>query len=257
MNRTQDALVRTFALVAALSAAAGASAAETHWDYAHGTEGWGLADPAYATCSNGMTQSPIDVIGSLAARTSLPALNFNYGTSVTLTMTHNGHTVVATPTTATNTLTIAGKIYTLAQFHMHAPSENYLNGEQYPLEYHFVHRAADGSRAVVGVFFDDAAAANPQLAQLIEGMPEVEDPDAVSGFNLRAMMPTGRSYRFAGSLTTPPCDEGIAWHVMATVRTGSAGQIATFQQMFSGSEFPGGNRRPVQSRNARRITTEY
>lgn len=231
-------------------------AAEIHWGYEHGTEGWGLLDPAYAKCSTGLVQSPIDVITGLATRTALPVLSFNYGTSVNLNMTHNGHTAVATPSTANNTLTIGTKVYTLSQFHMHTPSENFLNGEMYPLEYHFVHKAADGSLAVVGVFFDDAASSNTQIGQLISGMPEIDDPESISGFNLRAMMPSGRSYRFPGSLTTPPCGENVAWHVMGTVKTASVNQIATFQHLFSDAEFPGGNRRPVQSRNGRRVTTE-
>lgn len=238
------------------SAIAPLGAAEVHWGYEHGTEGWGLLDPAFATCSTGLQQSPIDVVTGLATKGTLPALTFRYGTEVDFTMSHNGHTIVATPTTATNTLTIGSKIYTFKQFHMHTPSENFLNGEMYPLEYHFVHQAADGSLAVVGVFFDDGPTANAQLGQLIARMPTEAAPKVLEDFNLRSFVPTGRTYRFQGSLTTPDCREGVAWHVMATIKTATPSQLASFQSLFSGAEFPGGNRRPVQSRNGRVLQTE-
>ena len=234
-----------------------ATAAETaHWGYAHGTEGWGSLAPAYAQCTNGLQQSPIDVIPGIAFAGNLPPLTFTYGTAVDFAMTHNGHTIVATPTTTGNTLKIGSKVYTLIQFHMHTPSENFANGEMYPLEYHFVHKASDGALAVVGVFYDDAPTANAQIGQLIAKMPSQVAAQSLTGFNLRSFVPTGRSYRFSGSLTTPPCDEGVAWHVMGTVRTASASQIAAFQRLFSGQEFPAGNRRPVQSRNGRPLFTE-
>ncbi len=241
----------------AFAVALPATAAETaHWGYEHGTEGWGALDPSFAKCTSGLQQSPIDVIPALAATGNLPALTFTYGTAADFTMTHNGHTIVATPTTAGNTLRIGTKVYTLIQFHMHTPSENFANGEMYPLEYHFVHKASDGTLAVVGVFFDDGPTANTQIGQLIAKMPTQLASQSLTGFNLRSFVPTGRTYRFPGSLTTPPCGEGVAWHIMGTVRTASVNQIATFQSLFSGPKFPGGNRRPVQSRNGRPVLTE-
>ncbi len=241
--------------IALASFAAPLQAAEVHWGYEHGTEGWGLLDPSFGTCSTGLKQSPVDVVTGIATRTTQPALTFRYGSDVDFRMTHNGHTIVAEPTT-TNTLTIGTKLYTLRQFHMHTPSENFLNGESYPLEYHFVHQAADGTLAVVGVLFDDASTANAQIGQLIGAMPTETSPRMLEDFNLRSFVPTGRTYRFAGSLTTPPCSEGVSWIVMGTVKTASPAQLAAYMSRFSGVEFPGGNRRPVQSRNARALQTE-
>jgi len=250
-------VLRFAPLSLAFALALPATAAETaHWGYEHGTEGWAALDPSFAKCTSGLQQSPIDVIPGTAIRTGLPSLTFAYGTAVDFTMTHNGHTIVATPTTAANALKIGTKVYTLIQFHMHTPSENFANGEMYPLEYHFVHKASDGTLAVVGVFFDDGPTANAQIGQLISKMPTQAASQSLTGFNLRSFVPTGRSYRFSGSLTTPPCGEGVAWHVMGTVRTASASQIAAFQRLFSGPEFPAGNRRPVQSRNGRLLFTE-
>lgn len=245
-------------LFLAFAVALPATAAETaHWGYEHGTEGWGSLDPSFAKCTGGLQQSPIDVIPGTAVMASLAPLTFTYGTAVNFTMTHNGHTIVATPTTTGNTLKIGTKVYTLVQFHMHTPSENFANGEMYPLEYHFVHKASDGALAVVGVFFDDGPTANTQVGQLISKMPTQVAPQSLTGFNLRSFVPTGRTYRFPGSLTTPPCGEGVAWHIMGTVRTASVSQIAAFQSLFSGPKFPGGNRRPVQSRNGRPVLTEW
>lgn len=250
-------IARFAALSLAIALAGPLSAAETpHWGYEHGTEGWGALDPSFEKCSSGLSQSPIDVVTNRAVEvSSLAPLSFQYGTSVNFTLSHNGHTIVATPTTAGNVLWIGSQPYTLVQFHMHTPSENFLNGESYPLEYHFVHRNTSGKLAVVGVFFDDGTA-NAQVGALVGRMPAEGAQVALNAFNLRAMIPPGPSYRFNGSLTTPPCGEGVAWHVMGSIKTASASQIAAFMHEFSGAHFPGGNRRPVQSLNGRVVVTE-
>ena len=212
-------------------------------------------DSGYALCSSGTRQSPIDVIRANARATSLPGLNFNYSSSANVTVTHLGHTIRTNPP-AGNTLTIAGKSYQLDQFHVHTPGENYLDGEQYPLELHFVHTASDGAIAVVGVLFDEGAR-DQQLDKIIAAMPAHEGQSApAQAVNLRALIPSGRSYRFSGSLTTPDCRENLAWHVMGRVRTASLSQLAAFSARFSGPEFPQGNRRPVQPLNGRVINTE-
>lgn len=233
-----------------------ASASEA-WDYAHGTEQWGLLDPQYATCSTGLRQSPIDVITAKAMHKSLPKLSFHYASSITLDVLNLGHTLQGIPPGTGNTLEIGGKAYTLAQFHFHTPSENFLDGEQYPLELHLVHRAADNSLAVIGVFFDDGAA-SPELQKIIAAAPEEEGGHGnAEAFHLNALVPSGPIYRFDGSLTTPPCSEGVAWHVASIRKTASLAQLAAFTARFSGHEFPGGNRRPVQSRHGRTVSTSH
>lgn len=241
-----------------LLTSAGASAAEsTPWGYEHGTVDWGSLDPDYALCSSGTRQSPIDVIRANARVMSLPGLNFNYSTAANVTVVNLGHTI-RTDVPTSNTLTIGGKTYRLDQFHVHTPGENYIDGEQYPLELHFVHTATDGSgaTAVVGVLFDEGAR-DPQLDKIIAAMPAHEGQSApAQALNLRALIPSGRSYRFSGSLTTPTCRENLAWHVMGRVRTASLSQLAAFSARFSGPEFPEGNRRPVQPLNGRVVSTE-
>lgn len=255
MNHRSLARIATLSLAIAL--AAPLSAAETvHWGYEHGTEGWGKLDPSFEKCASGLSQSPIDVVTGRAFEVAnLAPLTFQYGTSINVTLSHNGHSIVATPTTSNNVLWIGNQPYTLLQFHMHTPSENFLNGESYPLEYHFVHRNVSGKLAVVGVFFDDGVA-NAQIGALVGRMPKEGAPTSLGAFNLRALIPAGPSYRFGGSLTTPPCGEGVAWHVMGNIKTASVSQIAAFMNVFSGAHFPGGNRRPVQSLNGRVVVTE-
>ncbi|SFK82543.1 carbonic anhydrase [Lysobacter sp. cf310] len=228
-----------------------------HWGYEHGTVDWGDLHPSYALCSSGTRQSPIDVIRANARVMSLPSLTFNYSTSANVTVVNAGHTI-RTDMPAGNTLSVAGRTYKLDQFHVHTPSENYIDGEQYPLELHFVHTATDGSGAiaVVGVLFDEGAR-DPQLDKIIAAMPAHEGQSAPArALNLRALIPSGRSYRFSGSLTTPDCRENLAWHVMGRVRTASLSQLAAFSARFSGPEFPQGNRRPVQPLNGRPVSTE-
>lgn len=244
------------AVIIAVAMPSPAKASEA-WGYEHGTEQWGYLDPAYAGCSTGLQQSPIDVIRSNAIRVPLPNLSFDYASSITLDVANLGHTIQGFPPGTANTLRIGGKVYTLAQFHFHTPSENFLDGEQYPLEMHLVHKAADDSLTVVGVFFDEGAA-SPQLQKIIAATPEEEGAHAsASGFHLNALIPSGPIYRFAGSLTTPPCSEGVAWHVASVRKTASLAQLAAFAERFSGHEFPGGNRRPVQARNGRVLLTGH
>lgn len=241
------------ALVFALPAPADAS---EEWGYEHGTEVWGALDADYSTCSSGLKQSPIDVIRANAHHSALPNLAFQYAASTTLDVANLGHTIQSVAPGTGNTLKIGGKTYTLAQFHFHTPSENFLDGEQYPLEMHLVHRAADNSLAVVGVFFDEGAS-SPELQKIIAAAPVAEGAHgSAPAFHLNALIPSGRIFRFSGSLTTPPCSEQVAWHVAGVRKTASLAQLAAFTARFSGHDFPGGNRRPVQARHGRTVHTD-
>lgn len=228
--------------------------ASEEWGYEHGTESWAYLDDAYLRCSTGVQQSPIDVIRGEATRKWLPPLDFRYTHNTALEVHNLGHTIQGVAPGAGNRLLIGNKTYTLLQFHVHTPSENFLDGEQYPLELHLVHRAADGSLAVVGEFFDEGPA-NTQLQKILDAVPDEEGEHATApGFRLDALVPSGPIYRFAGSLTTPPCSEGVAWHVASHRRTASLAQLAAFAEHFSGEEFPGGNRRPVQALHGRTVS---
>ena len=138
--------------------------------------------------------------------------------------------------------------YALKQFHFHSPSENEIDGKRHPLEAHFVHADADGNLAVVAVMFEEGAE-NKALKQAWAHMPEkagqVLKADATAG----DLLPDNHDYyRYNGSLTTPPCTEGVTWLVMQHPLAASAKQIKQFEHVM---HHP--NNRPIQQANARLI----
>ena len=125
------------------------------------------------------------------------------------------------------------------------------------MEMHLVHRAGDGSLAVVGVFIVTGRA-HDELDEIFDDLPEhAGEHKAVHGFNLRKLLPEKRAtVRYSGSLTTPPCSEGVSWNVFVKPITMSRHQIHAFERLFSGEEFPHGNRRPLQDLNGRVLLTD-
>lgn len=254
--------------IALLGWAVPARAAEDapHWGY-NCAEGapfvWGEIAPAFSLCADGRAQSPVDVITTGAVHKSLPKLSPEYG-PVDLEVVNNGHTVEAQleakaqdKAPAGASLTVGGRTYRLVQFHWHTPSEHWLDGEPYPMELHFVH--ADGDDLLVLGALVREGKANPELDKLWSTLPRKPgDRTEVHGFDLAKLLPASlNSYRYAGSLTTPPCDEGVQWVLLAEPIELSAEQIATFQELFLGTDrFPAGNARPLQPRNDREITTD-
>lgn len=246
-----------------LAAPAAAAEGEPHWGY-NCAEGppfvWGTLAPAFALCSEGRAQSPIDVVTGAAVHRPLPPLTPAYG-PVDLVVVNNGHTVESAPRTAqpgdAPSLRVGTRTYRLLQLHWHTPSEHWVDGEPFPMELHLVHADEDG-RLVLGVLVREGRA-NPELEKLWKNLPrEPGDRTEVHAFDLAKLLPASlRSYRYAGSLTTPPCDQGIRWVLLAEPIELSAEQIATFQELFLGTErFPVGNARPLQPGNDREITTD-
>lgn len=213
------------------------------WSYEGetGPEAWGMLSIDFATCEAGMAQSPIALVTADADAADLPALTFNYG-SATLTVEDTGYGFKATPDGA-HTLTIGEDTYNLVQFHPHTPSEYTLDGESFPVGLHFVHQNAAGELAVVGVFAgsgDENAAYQPFVAAAGAG----ETTAMVE--NLAALLPTEPAYfTFDGSLTTPPCTEGVRWIVMREPIALSEAQIATIRAAH------GATNRPLQPLNGR------
>ncbi len=163
---------------------------------------------------------------------------------------NNGHTL-QTRLEGENNLRLGGKVFKLAQFHFHTPSENHVDGKSYPLEAHYVHADENGNLAVVAVFFKQGDA-NPALAKLLENIPEKDSNVTISApFDASALIPSDKDYyRFNGSLTTPPCSEGVRWLVIKEPQTISAEQVEAFAKAM------GQNNRPVQPLNARMILTK-
>lgn len=220
------------------------------WGYAgdNGPEHWGGLSDDFAACDAGRMQSPIDVErnGSFAADTV--EIDFDYRLTA-LTILHNGHTVQANYAPGSG-ITVAGKRYELLQFHFHTPSEHATDGKQFPMEFHFVHKSADGKLAVVGVLVQSGIE-NLAMREMWDHMPmheaEAETYDSVV-INGRDLLPGDRAYyRYMGSLTTPPCSEGVNWFLLTEPVTASSEQIAKM------SEALGGNARPLQARNNRLV----
>jgi carbonic anhydrase len=219
-----------------------------HWSYEGATDPshWGSLGSAYAVCSTGHLQSPIDIKG--AKKTDLPALKMNYN-SVPLNIIDNGHSVqINYP--GGSTLTVGDKSYTLKQFHFHHPAEEEIDGKKYDLVAHLVHADSDGHLAVVAVLFKKGAA-NSLLDTLWKNVPsEKEKATDASSVSVSAkdLLPANLGYyTFQGSLTSPPCSEGVTWYVLKSHETLSGDQLAAFAKLYPH------NARPIQPASGREI----
>lgn len=221
---------------------------EPHWAYTGPGDppNWAKLDPANAVCSLGRMQSPIYI--KQTKKTELPALKMDYKPA-SLNIIDNGHTVQVNVPPG-STLTVGDKTYTLKQFHFHHPSEEYVNGKGYPLVVHLVHADSDGHLAVVAVLFEKGTA-NSLIATLWKNIPsEKEKAQDLSSISIRVddLLPTERGYfTYTGSLTTPPCSEGVTWYVLKSRSSLSAEQVATFSKIYPG------NARPIQPTNGREV----
>jgi carbonic anhydrase len=219
-----------------------------HWSYEGegAPANWAKLDPKFVMCGIGKNQSPIDLAQFTEA--DLKPLKLNYKAAAS-DILNNGHTVQVNYAPG-STLVVDGHEFELKQFHFHAPSENTLNGKHFPLEGHLVHADKDGNLAVVAVMFSDGKA-NPLLSKLWEQMPAKKDDKNTlpAGLSVTGLLPASRDhYSFNGSLTTPPCSEGVRWLVIKQPATASKAQIERFTKTL-GIE----NNRPVQPINAREV----
>lgn len=219
-----------------------------HWSY-EGETGpafWGKLNPAYTACDSGNRQSPIDIRSGI--KVDLPPIKFEYRPSL-FNIVDNGHTVQVNYGEG-STLTVQGRTYELVQFHFHKPSEERVNGRSYDMVAHLVHRDEDGHLAVVSVLFERGKD-NPFIQTLWNNLPleqnsEVSPPDVP--IDLNDLLPKDRSYyTYMGSLTTPPCTEGVMWIVLKTPVEMSAEQMAVFSHLYKR------NVRPIQKASGRLI----
>lgn len=218
-----------------------------HWGYT-GTgsaSNWGSLDETYHACKDGMKQSPVNINKFMQGQ--MPPLEISYKASP-LAVANNGHTIQVNMEPG-STLSLDGKTYTLAQFHFHTPSEHYLDGAPYPMEAHFVHKAEDGSLAVIGVMMK-LGAHNPVIEGIWQNAPTTEGAKATDMVQVTAsdLMPEDRGYySYEGSLTTPPCSEGVRWIVLKNPIELSEKQLGAFQALFPV------NARPVQPLGERMV----
>ncbi len=233
-------------LMLTLSAATYAS--DMHWSYEGkaGPENWGNVSPDFQTCHNGKFQSPIDIRNTIEAK--LPALQLEFRTAMEK-LVNNGHTVQVNVKNEDDFM-LDGEAFHLMQYHFHTPSENQINGHSYPLEAHFVHSNDQGELAVVAVMFE-VGKANSALDPILAVVPEQlnHEVEIKQRMDLRPLFPQNlHYYRYSGSLTTPPCTEGLRWLVMKQPVTLSAEQLKAFQQVLKNH-----NNRPLQPLHGRLI----
>jgi carbonic anhydrase len=218
-----------------------------HWGYAGegAPENWASLSGDNFACT-GKNQSPINLTGFIESELVPLVFNYQVGGNEIL---NNGHTVQVNYQKGSG-INIDGKQFNLLQFHFHSPSENNINGESYPLEAHLVHADKDGNLAVVAVMFKEGAE-NKGLAAAWKQIPmhEGDKNTFVQSLDANDILPENKNYyRFNGSLTTPPCSEGVRWFVMKEVITASKAQIDAFKATMHGS-----NNRPLQAVNSRVI----
>ena len=220
------------------------------WSYQGetGPSRWVLLRPDYAACHQGKEQSPINITAVTSA--ALAPLEFSYKEDL-WKITDNGHTVsVEIP--SGSVVEIRGTTYQLTQFHFHARAENLLDGQQHDMELHLVHEDQAGNLAVVGVWLQGGGADHPALAKVWSHIPGTKQQQATitdDALNPGDLLPRDQSYfNWAGSLTTPPCAEGVDWNMLKTPLVVSDAQIATFRSLYSD------NYRPVQALNGRTIS---
>lgn len=209
---------------------------DAHWSYAGATgpEAWASLDPDWASC-DGRAQSPID-IEPRASKAS--AIEFHYQPTAA-TVVDTGHTLQVSLAPGSR-IEIDGEPYDLAQLHVHTPSEHSIAGERYAMELHLVHKNGAGRLAVVGVMFDQGAEAKAlePIWSRWPAQPKLEQK-LKQPFDPTALLPEVRTaYQYEGSLTTPPCTEGVSWNVLRRTLTLSRAQLDTLQRRYRDNARP-------------------
>jgi carbonic anhydrase len=226
-------------VLGAMTLAVVSAAAQTVFTYfgSNGPAAWGRLDPAWTACGQGRMQSPVDF---RKPRVRHESLRVEYERSAGQIL-DNEHTIEI-ETEGHNVLELDGVAYELQQFHFHGLSEHTFEGKGSDMELHLVHKSADGLIAVVGVLLVRGATSGalaPIFAQLpndVNVRHPLPDP-----FNPGEFLPVHREhYRYEGSLTTPPCTEGVHWIVLKDPITVSSDDLARYHERI---HF---NARPVQ-----------
>jgi carbonic anhydrase len=221
--------------------------AKPHWTYdgESGPEHWGALSEDFKTCQSGAMQSPVDLKWS-KSKPGGP-VRFDYAAS-TLRVIDNGHTIQVNfaPGSRVN---LRGQWFDLVQMHFHTASEHTIAGKAFPMELHFVHKNKAGKLAVVGVMFKEGNA-NPWIEKIWANIPKEKNKETTVeavAFNPENLLPPSKTYyHYMGSLTTPPCSEGVNWNVMNTPVEMSKEQIEKFRAIYAN------NARPVQALHGRK-----
>jgi carbonic anhydrase len=197
-------------------------------------------------CDSGRRQSPIDIVAT--QRRVLPDLQFNYR-AAPARVVNDGHTVRVRFANGSHLL-VGREHYTLQQFHFHMPGGDRVAGEDFPLAMHFTHKGGSGQLMALVVLFR-LGAEHPALATLLPHLPQRGRPEhtlpSVQVDASQWLPAQGGYYAYVGSLTGPPCTEGVRWLVMKQALTLSPAQLAQLQALFPP------NARPVQPLHGRLV----
>ncbi|CAB1084805.1 Carbonic anhydrase, alpha class (EC [Olavius algarvensis Delta 1 endosymbiont] len=230
---------------------------QIHWGYEpdNGPGSWGKLNKDWQLCAEGEQQSPIDLTGARQKNMDMMKLEFPTANLKIVRQTHvlhaldNGHTIQINYDSG-ETLEIGGHSFALRQYHFHSPSEHTVNGRRYPMEMHLVHLSQNKKIAVIGVFIEQGRH-NEAFDRIWSNLP-TQTGQEVHIENVQVdidhILPENKStYRYRGSLTTPPCSEGVGWFVYVEPIELSREQIEAFQKIFHG------NNRPIQPLNDRTL----
>ncbi len=241
--------VFTLVLAANYPIALAADGHAVNWAYeGHaGPDHWADLDHGFMQCKSGREQSPIDISTSTVARVNLPPIKLAYN-SAAAELVNDGHTIQVNLTEGGSVMVPSGD-YEILQFHFHTPSEEKIDGRSFPLVVHLVHKNATGQLAVIAVLVREGKE-NMVLKDIFSALPAKQSKLPLQdNFDLSNLIPdTLGYYSFKGSLTTPPCSEGVTWYVLKTPIEMSLNQINAFKQVFKM------NARPVQPLNGRIIS---
>jgi carbonic anhydrase len=239
-----------------LTPAAGGQRAERHatitehdWGYegVAAPDHWAELSPEFIKCAEGHFQSPIDIESFASQDAQSIDLDFDYH-ACTLDIENNGHTIQANPE-ADNAISYHGTTYHLKQFHFHEPSEHRIDGIVYPMELHLVHADSSGRLAVIGLFIKEGPA-NEVLQELWTLLPEEKQAHShlEHQCNIPGLIPPEHTtYHYQGSLTTPPCSEGVDWFIIEQPISLAPAQIEKFRHLYHG------NNRPVMPKSDRLV----
>ncbi|MFD3704307.1 carbonic anhydrase [Nocardia sp. NPDC058658] len=247
VNR-RSALV-ALALLAVAGCGGSVVAGEPHWDYdAEGPDHWADLDRGYATCRAGHAQSPI-ALDSPTEIHPTDHIEVDYRPVSAVTLLNNGHTIQASvPAESGNAIVVDGTRFTLTQFHFHLPSEHTVDGDEAAMELHLVHTAPSGRLAVLAVLLRAADDPTPLSRVLAASPAHPGRTEAVAAVDPREFLPVDLAqFRYQGSLTTPPCTEGVEWTVLRHSTAVSVTDIDNYRAMFPHSN------RPTQPRYGRPV----
>jgi carbonic anhydrase len=220
---------------------------DKHWSYSGETspKHWGKLKEEYSLCTKGKTQSPMDLTSMVQGPPD--PISFQYYPSK-VEIENNGHTVQFN-IQGKSSIRVGGEKYDLLQFHFHIPSEHAFLGKLSDLEVHLVHKSSSGQLAVVGILIQKGVEQD-WLSKFWDLIPSKKGEKAQGKENLnpRLWIPENKDYySYDGSLTTPPCSEGVHWMVLKEQITLSEQQISRLRALYPN------NSRPIQKPNGRKI----